>query len=133
MMTMNANEITKQVIDFQKGAFSSWYGALSIVQDQVAEAMDTMLNQTNWIPDEGRQAILSWMSTCRNERNRFKDYVEESLSGLEKYLVQEMASDPVKPQKPVGEEKKAASPKPQRPAVEEKKAAPAQETKPSVQ
>ncbi len=132
-MTMNANEITKQVVDFQKGAFSSWYGALSIMQDQADKAIDTMLNQTSWIPEEGRQAISSWVSTCRNERNRFKYYVEESLSGLEKFLAQEIGAAPARPQKPAGEEKKAAPAKPQKPAVEEKKAAPAQEIKQSVQ
>ncbi len=130
---MNANEITKQVIDFQKGAFSSWYDALSIMQDQAATAVNTLLNQTSWVPDEGRRAVSTWVSTCRIERNRFKDYVEESLSGLEKFLAREMEAASVKPQKSAGEEKKAAPAKPQKQAAEEKKTAPAQETKKTVQ
>lgn len=118
-MTMNTNEITKQALDFQKGVFDSWYGAMSILQDQAALAVDTMLNQTSWIPDQGRQVISSWVSTCKNERDRFKVYMDESFSGLEKYLAQDIRAAPEK-------KSKAA-------AVEEKKAPAAQDTKQSAQ
>jgi hypothetical protein len=133
MMTMNANEITKQALDFQKGVFASWYGAMSILQDQAASAVDTMLNQASWIPDQGRQVISSWVSTCKKERDRFKGYMEESFSGLEKCLVPELKAAPAKPQKPTVEEKKAAPAKPSKPAAEEIKAEPAQETKKAIQ
>jgi hypothetical protein len=124
---MEANPITKQVLDFQKGAFSSWYGAMSILQKQAALTMDTMLDQAIWIPDEGREAILSLVNAWQNEGDRFKTYVEESFSGLEKRLVIEIKATPAKPKKP--EAKKAASAKREKPATEEKKAASAQETK----
>lgn len=127
---METNPITKQVLDFQKGAFSSWYGAMSILQEQAALTVDTMLIQASWIPDEGRRAILSWVSACKNEGERYKAYVEESFSGLEKYLAQEeIKAAPAKSKKPVVETKKAASAKTEKPAAEEKKAASAQETK----
>lgn len=126
---MEANPITKQVLDFQRGAFSSWHGAMSILQEQAALTVDTMLNQAIWIPEEGRQAILSWVSAWKNEGDRFKTYVQESFSGLEKRLVPEIKAAPAKPQKPVAEAKKAAPAKPEKPAAEAKKAASAQETK----
>lgn len=126
---MEAKPITKQVLDFQRDAFSSWYGAMSILQEQAAFTVDTMLNQAIWIPEEGRQAILSWVSACKNEGDRFKTYVQESFSGLEKRLVQEIKATPAKPEKPVAEAKKAAPAKPKKPAAEAKKAASAQETK----
>jgi hypothetical protein len=130
---LEANQITKQVLDFQKGVFFSWYDAMSIVQDQAASAVDTMLNQASWIPDEGRHAILSWASTCKKERDRLKHHMEDSLSGLEKYLSQEIKAAPAKPQKPTAEEIKAAPAKPQKPTAEEIKAAPAQEAKKATQ
>jgi hypothetical protein len=107
-MMMEANQITKQVLDFQKGVFTSWYDAMSIVQDQAASVVDTMLNQTSWIPDEGRQALSSWVSTCKKERDRFKGYMEEHFSSLEKYVAQEIKSTPAKPQKPAAEDIKTA-------------------------
>ena len=130
-MTMNTNEITKQALDFQKGVFASWHGAMSILQDQAALAMDTMLDQTVWIPDQGRQVISSWVSSCKNERNRFKVYMDESFSGLEKYLSQEIKSAPARP----AAELKTAAPekKSKAAAVEEKKAPATEDTKQSAQ
>lgn len=141
---MEANQITKQVLEFQKGAFSSWFGVLSILQDQADLTVDTMLKQTRWMPDEGRQAILSWVSACRQESGRYKAYVEQSFSGFEKYIVKELKSStaksrkpnakkkPVsaKPKKPASEEKKTVSAESPRPAVEEKMAAPAKPEEP---
>jgi hypothetical protein len=132
-MMKNANKIAKQSLDLQKGVFAGWYGAMSILQDQAASAVDMVLDQTSWIPDEGRQIISSWLSTCKNERDRYRVYMEESFSGLEKCLVPELKAAPAKPQKPTVEAKKAAPPKPSKPAAEEIRAAPAQETKKAAQ
>jgi hypothetical protein len=149
-MMMEANQLTKQLLDFQKGVFFSWYGAAAIMQDQVAMTVGAMLTRTSWVPvpDQWGQDILRWVSACTKERDRFKGYMEESLSGLEKCLVPEFKAAPAKVQKhtvdetkpaPVqaqkaaAEEKKAAPAKVQKPAAEEIKAAPAQETKKATQ
>ena len=85
-MTMNANEITKQALDFQKGVFASWHGAMSILQDQAALAVDTMLDQTSWIPDQGRQVISSWVTTCKNERDRLRFIWTKAFPALKNTL-----------------------------------------------
>jgi hypothetical protein len=118
MMTMNTNEFTKQALDLQKGTFASWYDAMSIVQDQVVLAVDKLLDQTAWIPDEDRQVISRWVGTCKNERDRYKVYMEESFSVIENQLAQKPRDAPVKPADA---------------AVEEKMAPDAQGTKQSVQ
>ena len=131
---MNANEIASQSLDLQKGVFASWYGAMSILQDQAASAVDMVLDQTSWIPDEGRQIILSWLSTCKNERDRYRVYMEESFSGLEKYLAQDIKTALARPGKSAAEAKTAAPViKSKAAAVEEKKSSAAQETKQSIQ
>ena len=127
---MQANPITKQVLDVQKGAFSSWYGAMSSLQEQAALTVDTMLNQATWIPDEGRQGILSWVSAWKSEGDRFKTYVEECYSDLEKRLVQEIRTAPAKPKQAVAGAKKAAPAKPKQAVAGVKKAAPAKSQKP---
>jgi hypothetical protein len=134
MMTMNANEFTKQALDLQKGTFASWYDAMSIVQDQVVLAVDKLLDQTAWIPDEDRQVISRWVGTCKNERDRYKVYMEESFSVIENHLAQKPRDAPVKPAEPAAEAKSAApSIKAKDAAVEEKMAPDAQGTKQSVQ
>lgn len=133
-MTMDANEITKQAFDFQKGAFARWYDAMTTIQDRAALAVDTMLDQTTWIPDEGRRVISSWIGTCKNERDRYKVYMEESFSVLEKHLAQDTKDSPARRDKPAAEAKTAAPViKSKAAAVEEKKASAAQETKQSIQ
>jgi len=83
-MTVEIGQVTKQVIDFQKGVFSSWYDVVAMVQDQSASAMETILNQAGLMPEEGRKTISSWLNTCQQERSRFKSYVDAGFSNLEK-------------------------------------------------
>ena len=130
---MEANQLRKQVLDFQKGAFSSWFGVMAGLQEQAALTVGTMLKQASWIPEEGRQAMLSWVSAWKNEGDRFKTYVEESFSGLEKCFVQTVKVAPAKSKEPVAKAKKAAPPEPKKPAAEESEAATVQETKKSAQ
>ena len=96
---MEYNQIAKQAIDFQKNFFMSGYNAVAKVQDQAAEAVEMMLNQTSLVPEAGRQAIKSWVSTCQEERNRFKSYVDDGFSGFEKHLAPESKIVPAKPKK----------------------------------
>ena len=93
---MAYNQIAKQAIDFQKSAFINGYNAVARVQDQAASAVETMMNQTSLVPEAGRQAIKSWINACQEDRNRFKSYVEDGFSGLEKHLAPESKIVPVK-------------------------------------
>ena len=94
---MEYNQIAKQAIDFQKSIFMSGYNAMTMAQDQAAAAVGTMMNQTSLVPEEGRQAIKTWVNACQDERKRFKSYVEDSFSGLEKNLARESKSTSAKP------------------------------------
>ena len=102
---MEYNQITKQAIDFQKSAFNSWYNAVTMVQDQAAAAVETLMNQTSLVPEDGRQAITSWVGACQAERDRFKSYVVDSFSGLEKHLAQKGKSTPAKSKSAVAKAK----------------------------
>ena len=96
---MAYNQIPKQAVDFQKTAFNSWYNAVTMVQDQAAVAVETMMNQTSLVPEDGHQAIKIWLNACQVERNRFKSYLEDSFSGLEKHLAPQSRSAVAKPKK----------------------------------
>ena len=81
---MNADKITKQMIDFQKLSFENWFNAVSLVQDQTVSAMDKMLDQATWLPEDGRNAIQNWMGAVQDECDRFKGYVDSGFVSLEK-------------------------------------------------
>jgi len=80
------NQIAKQMIDFQKTSFSSIFDAMATFQDHAVNAVDTVLDQTTWLPEDGRKAYQGWVDACQEERDRFKSYVDDGFSGLEKYL-----------------------------------------------
>jgi hypothetical protein len=85
---MEYTQITKQVLDFQKMSFLNWYDAIAMLQDQASSAMGMVLDQNAWIPEEGRKAIQSWVSACQQERGRLKSYVDDSFSGIEKFMTE---------------------------------------------
>lgn len=85
---MEYTQITKQVLDFQKMSFSNWYDALAMLQDQATSAMDLVLEQNAWMPEEGRKAIQGWIDACQQERGRFKAYVDDGFSGIEKLMTE---------------------------------------------
>ncbi len=96
---MEYSQITKQVIDFQKMSFDNWYNALTMAQEQANSAVDMVLEQNSWMPEQGRQALLNWMDACQQESGRFKSYVDEGFTGLEKILGQSKKTAPAKSRK----------------------------------
>ncbi len=96
---MQANKISKQAINFQKMTFENWYKAMTMVQDQAVSTMDKVLDQANWIPEDGRNAIQKMVGAIQDERDRFKGYVDDSFVSLEKVFAP----------KPAAKAKKAAN------------------------
>jgi hypothetical protein len=92
---MESNHIAKQAAVFQKDLFESTYNTVAKIQDQTVEAVDILMNQTNLVPEEGRQVIKTWVNVCQEERDRFKSYVEEGFTGLEKRFSQESETAPI--------------------------------------
>lgn len=129
----DASDITKQIIDFQKGAFASWYSAISMMQDQAASTVDVMLNQAGWIPEQGRAAVLSWVEAGINERDRLKIYLQDGFSRLEHYLAPGQPAAPAGVRKTDAKEKTATiAPKSKTVDTAEKETVPVQSTKPSA-
>lgn len=129
---MEANQMTKKIIEFQKGAFSSWYGVMTAMQEQAVSSMNAVIDQSDWIPDEGRRMVRSWVKACKKGREDYKGFVEESISGLEKVLVvKAKKSSSIKKTVPKGKQASAAKPKDTVSAA--KQAAPATSRKPIVE
>lgn len=80
--------MTKKVIDFQKMSFDHMFNTVSLFQDQAQATMDMMINQSAWIPEDGRNALKNWVNVCQQERGRFKSYVDKGFATLEKTLLE---------------------------------------------
>ncbi len=84
---METKQMTKKILDFQRGAISQWYDVMMSVQKQAASSVTSVLDQSDWIPKEGRQMMQNWVNACQKGCRDYKELMEESISGLEKVLV----------------------------------------------
>ena len=133
---METNQMTKKILDFQRGAFSSWYSVMAAMQEQAASSMNTVLDQSDWLPEEGRRMVRSWIGACKKGCDEYKGLVEESISGIEKVLVvpakrtagakktvvKVKATAPAKPKEMAAVAAQTASTPAQKPAIEAKPA-----------
>lgn len=80
---MIQNPMFKQVIDFQKTTFQNSFDAMVMLQDQGEKSMEMILNQTPWLPNEGKKAFTGWVDMFKKGRDQFKQTVELNFSKLE--------------------------------------------------
>ncbi|MFZ0240954.1 MAG: hypothetical protein WAL90_04845 [Desulfobacterales bacterium] len=93
---METEKFAKQVLDFQKATFDNTFTAAIMMQDQAERMFHTMLEQTTWLPDEGRRAIDEWMGAFKKGRDDFKGTIDENFAKLADIFEAEPA--PRKPQ-----------------------------------
>lgn len=86
-MAVNTNEITKQVIDFQKNAFTSWYDAVTMMQDQTTAAVDSMLSQSGLVPNESSKTIDNWVDVFKTNRKNLKKQIDDGFKQAEKLFI----------------------------------------------
>jgi hypothetical protein len=81
---MEYTQLARQVVDFQKHAFENWYKACCDVQDQTHSSVNSLLNQSQWMPKS--QGMDGWIKVLDDERKRFKHYVDSYFNGLDQLL-----------------------------------------------
>lgn len=80
---MAQETMARQMLDANKAAFDSSFKAMAMIQQQAEKMTDTLLEQTTWLPEEGKAMIREWISACRKGRDDYKRIVDE---GYEKVL-----------------------------------------------
>lgn len=76
---METEKFAKQMIGFQKATFDNTFSALVMFQDQTERMVNTVLEQTTWLPEEGRRVIDEWMQVYKKGRTDFKGIVDENF------------------------------------------------------
>jgi division protein CdvB (Snf7/Vps24/ESCRT-III family) len=79
---METEKFAKQMIDFQKATFDNAFTAVTMLQDQAERMVNTMLEQTTWLPEESRRAIDEMIGTYKKGRADFKGVVDENFVKL---------------------------------------------------
>lgn len=85
-MIMEQGKIAKQMIDFHKATFDNTFNAMSILQEQTERMVAMFLDQSPWVPEEGRKAINEWVKTYKKGRVDFKAAVDESYTKVDDFF-----------------------------------------------
>lgn len=96
---MDAMKVTQQMVAFQKQSFNSFQSVWDLAQTQTSNAVDGWMDQTSWIPREGRKTIEDWCSFMKKERERFTANVDQYFTTCEKMLGSPQAAKPAKKNK----------------------------------
>jgi hypothetical protein len=83
---MEQGRIAKQMIDFHKATFDNTFNAMSILQEQTERMVNMFLEQSPWVPEDGRKAINEWIKTYRKGRSDFKTTVDESFKKVDGFF-----------------------------------------------
>lgn len=79
---MEAEKFAKQVIDFQKATFDNTFTAAVMMQDQAERMFNSLMEQANWLPDEGRRTIDEWVGAYKKGRADLKGVIDENFTKL---------------------------------------------------
>jgi polyhydroxyalkanoate synthesis regulator phasin len=74
------------MVEFNKGAFNNSFNAMVMIQDQTETLANTMLNQANWMPEEGKKAIRDWVDSFKKGREEYKKAIDDAFGKVEEFF-----------------------------------------------
>jgi hypothetical protein len=86
---MDQKQTFKQMIDFQKATFDNSIKAMTMVQEQGERLFEAYLEQSPWLPEEGRRVVRGWIEAYRKGRSDFIDAVERNFERVQNYFEEE--------------------------------------------
>mgnify|MGYP001817002043 FL=1 len=83
---MDQKQVLKQMSDFNKATFDNTFNAIVMLQEQAERAANTLLEQANWLPEDGKKAINEWVKAYKKGREDFKKVVDENFQKVESFF-----------------------------------------------
>jgi hypothetical protein len=83
---MDVSNIARQMISFQKTAFTNAFNAMVMVQEQTEKMVSTVLEQTPGLSGEGKKAIDTWLEAYKKGRDDFKKATDEYFGKIEEFF-----------------------------------------------
>lgn len=80
---MSPAKFVKQTLNLQKSTFENTYNATVMVQEHAQKMVDSMLDKTPWVPEEGRKFLQQWVSACKKGQEEFKKTLDENYKKAE--------------------------------------------------
>lgn len=75
--------MAKQLMDMQRVAFDGMINNMIMFWDQTGTMVGTVLEQANWVPEEGKKAFREWVDGNKKGCETFKNAVGDGFSRLE--------------------------------------------------
>ena len=83
---METGKLAKQLIDMQKAAFNNTFGAMVALQDQAEKMVNLTIEQSTWLPKDGKRVVSEWTEAYKKGRDDYKKFVNENFSRVEGFF-----------------------------------------------
>jgi len=80
---MDPKQVTKQMIEFNKTAFDNSFNAMAALQEQTERMINMFIDQSPWLPEDGKKVIRDWSRAFKKGREDFKKSVDESYKKVD--------------------------------------------------
>lgn len=77
---------TKQMIDYHKAAFETYFNSVLMLQDQSTKALDNILKQSPWTPAQTKSFINEVIGIYKKVTNDFKESMDQNYLKIEEAL-----------------------------------------------
>ena len=77
-------KMVKQMMDLQRNTFDGMINNMLMSLDQTDRMLNVFLDQSVWLPEEGKKAFKEWIDGSRKGCETFKSAVDDGYSRLEK-------------------------------------------------
>ncbi len=88
---MDQKALLKQVIDFQKATFDNSFRAMATLQEQGEQIVNMFLEQSPWLPPEGKTVVAEWINAYKKGREDFRDHVEVNFDKVKNYFSEQQS------------------------------------------
>jgi hypothetical protein len=83
---MEPKQFAKQMIQFNKAAFDNTFNAMTVLQEQTEKMVSSFIDQSAWMPAEGRKSVTDWLKAYKRGREDFKAAVDDNYRKVEEFF-----------------------------------------------
>ena len=76
----------KQMIEYHKAAFETYFNSILMLQEQTTKSLDNMLKQSPWIPSQTKSSINEWIGIYKKVTTDFKESIDQNYAKMEELL-----------------------------------------------
>lgn len=83
---MEHAKMAKQMVDFQKATFDNSVNAMILFQEQAETMIALALEQSPWLPADGRRVITEWVASYKKARDEYRKTIEDNFKRVEEFF-----------------------------------------------